>query len=133
MTDIEDLRGHRVGFNDVADILSQIHGSSTIETGAGFNAPDGKPVYTKTVNFGSLPNATTKSVAHGITNLYDIIDYKGYATDPVSGLHFFLPHSTPTSNQAMALYVDDTYIKIVTGIDRTGFSRCHVTLLYTQS
>ena len=33
---------------------------------------DGKPIYRKVINFGSLPNANFKNVAHGIENFEDM-------------------------------------------------------------
>lgn len=35
---------------------------------------DGKPIYRKVVNFGSLPNATTKNVAHGISGTFTLVN-----------------------------------------------------------
>ena len=37
----------------------------------------GKPVYVKAVNYGAMPNASRKNVAHGITNLSACIDIYG--------------------------------------------------------
>lgn len=42
---------------------------------------DGKPLYQKTVNFGTLPNNTTKTVAHGISNIDKVISIQGFAND----------------------------------------------------
>ena len=37
----------------------------------------GKPVYVKLVNFGALPNSTSKSFAHGISSLGYVVDIYG--------------------------------------------------------
>lgn len=37
----------------------------------------GKPVYTKLLNFGTLPNSTSKSFAHGISSLGYVVDIYG--------------------------------------------------------
>ena len=43
-------------------------------------------MYTKTINFGALPNTTTKSVAHNINYEWMVVDYKSsYAYETVSG------------------------------------------------
>ena len=42
----------------------------------------GKPVYVKLVNFGALPNATTKDVDTGISSAYSIIDRAVYSISP---------------------------------------------------
>lgn len=40
---------------------------------------DGKPLYEKTIDFGQLPNATTKEVPHGIENIDIIWVYDGFS------------------------------------------------------
>ena len=40
---------------------------------------DGKPLYRKVVDCGTLPNAANKNIPHGITNLKSIIDMRGIA------------------------------------------------------
>ena len=40
---------------------------------------DGKPIYRKVINFGSLPNAESKSVAHNIANIDFIVNVWGMA------------------------------------------------------
>ena len=42
---------------------------STSEVNTGFTWVDGSPIYKKTVNFGVLPNNTSKQVAHNIQNV----------------------------------------------------------------
>lgn len=41
----------------------------------------GKPVYVKAVDFGALPNATAKNVAHGVANIQYVIDNGGARSD----------------------------------------------------
>lgn len=43
----------------------------------GINWIDGKPIYEKTINCGAGPNNTTKQVAHGISDIDNIIRIKG--------------------------------------------------------
>ena len=43
---------------------------------------DGKPLYEKTVDFGSLPNATTKEVPHGIEDVDTIWVHDGMYFTP---------------------------------------------------
>ena len=38
---------------------------------------DGKPIYQKTINTGALPNKTTKTVAHNISNIDIVIEIRG--------------------------------------------------------
>lgn len=43
----------------------------------------GRPVYQKIVTFGKLPSESTKTVAHGIANIYRIIDAQLFGTSSV--------------------------------------------------
>ena len=52
-------------------------GYSTTETVTNAKWIDGKPIYRKVVNFGTLPNATVKAVAHGIVGLTRTINLYG--------------------------------------------------------
>ncbi len=45
----------------------------------------GRPVYRKIIDFGYLPNATTKSVSHGITNIREIVSAFGEASNTIIG------------------------------------------------
>lgn len=42
---------------------------------------DGKPLYQKTIDCGSLPNSSIKQVNHGISNLDKVVYIKGYTTE----------------------------------------------------
>jgi len=97
--------------------------------------PKYRPVFRKVINFGALPNATTKSVAHGLT-LTD--DYKftriyGTATDPSTPRFGIpLPYSSATLNENIELFVDDTNITIITAIDYSSFTNCFVIIEYLK-
>ena len=67
----------------------------------------GKPVYRKIVSFGSLPNAATKSVAHGIGDLGTAIDLYGNSSYARS-----LWQAGVT-----AIWVDRTHVYITTNED----------------
>lgn len=100
------------------------------EQSLGYKWIDNKVVYRKVINVGSLPNNTTKNVAHGIT--FDtVIDMFGRASSAgnVIGLPFTTPVS-PTTNQ-VACWNDGTNIVLQTGSDRTGFTG-YVVMLYTK-
>lgn len=79
----------------------------------------GKPVYAKLVNFGTLPNCTSKSVSHGITELATVL----YANGTIG-------YGTLLENPSVSgITLDSTNITIATTADLTGFSS-YVTLLY---
>jgi hypothetical protein len=52
---------------------------STSEVDTGMTWTDGKKVYKKVIDLGSLPNAVLKTVAHGVTGLDTIISLVGHA------------------------------------------------------
>lgn len=93
---------------------------------------DGKPLYQKTISCGTLPNATTKLIAHTITNLDKIITVNGFAhsTDSILSLPFT---STVSVGANITCYVEGTNIKIITGSNRTVFTVSYVTLQYTKT
>jgi hypothetical protein len=94
---------------------------------------DGKPLYRKVINTGQLPNATTKQVAHGISNVKRFINIHGYAYTQ-NGQTYPLPwiHTTSVTYQTN-IYCDSTYVNIVTGVDRTNINESYVILEYTKT
>jgi hypothetical protein len=104
---------------------------STSEINTGTTWINGAPIYKKTVYTGTLPNATTKNVAHGISNLGLVIDIEGCAWD---GSSTWLPIPNAGSSSAVIeAYVYSSNIVISTGMDRSGFTTSYVTLYYTKS
>ena len=94
---------------------------------------DGKPLYQKTINFGSLPNNTTKDVAHGVSNLKLMVECWGIATNPSEIMT--LPRvvtGVTDPKYSVALSASTTIIKITTGYDRSSFS-AYVTIRYTKT
>ena len=104
---------------------------STTEVDTGAKWIDGSTIYKKTINFGALPNATSKSVAHGITNLGVVVGMDGTASNGTYRL--FLPYAAPTSTDCIALDVNATNVNVGTGYNRSGYTECYITLYYTKS
>lgn len=94
---------------------------------------DGKPLYQKTINFGALPNATTKTVSHGLSGTYSIKSIQGYAnysTDTIP-----LPHTgvgDTTGTNAISVAISGSNIVVKTGSDRSNYS-AYITIKYTKS
>ena len=93
---------------------------------------DGKPLYRKVINFGSLPNNSTKNVAHNITNVNQWVTIKGVTMNKDKTA---LP--VPATNAADIAYginitVTTTEVRIQTGRDRTSFF-AYVILEYTKT
>lgn len=65
--------------SDKIDFSTLNFGNYSIsEQDTGFTWIDGSSIYKKTVNFGALPNATTKTVAHNISNIHLMIKAEGF-------------------------------------------------------
>ena len=85
---------------------------------------DGKPLYEKTINFGALPNSATKGVAHNIQNLKRVVKLEGFAGSSSHNGGITLPHSTDTN--PIALYIDNTDVKVLTLIDDSAYTESYV-------
>lgn len=108
---------------------------STAETVVGVWT-DGKPLYRKTVSCGALPNATTKNVAHGVTNLDKIIKTEGiaFATSGSNGYYFPLPGRIISDIEIIAtIRISGANIEIGTKTNLSAYADTFVTLYYTKT
>lgn len=104
---------------------------STSEVDTGFTWIDGKKIYKKTINCGSLPNVSTTNTPHGIVYDY-IVSFSGTAKLG-TGTIINLPHVSESTEMGprVPIYITTTNIVIVSGSDRSG-SRAYVTIYYTK-
>ncbi len=93
---------------------------------------DGKPLYEKTVNFGALPNATTKEVPHGIENADVIWIHDGFSQTSTGEFAQLNAMGTNSLSQVIIFMVDHTKIISITGTNRLGY-KSYVTLRYTKT
>ena len=94
---------------------------------------DGKPLYEKTVNFGALPNATTKEVPHGIENVDVIWVHDGYVKNESANWCYPLILSSPYNiAHDWSIGIATNKIIAYTGVDQTS-SAAMVTLRYTKT
>ena len=116
--------------NDVKGYVDSSNSYSTEEVKTGGKWIDGKPIYRKVVNFGALPNATTKKVAHGVNNIGDITHIYGVAHSSAK-MTIPLPYARAVP---IILYAtqDDVAIEISTG-DYIEFTRSEITIEYTKT
>ena len=92
---------------------------------------DGSTLYEKTINFGSLPNNTTKTVSSGLSNI-SVQQIFGVAKAS-NGFTVTLPHREISgSGNIDMIYQADNYIRIITDYDYSGYTAC-ITLQYTKS
>lgn len=92
---------------------------------------DGKPLYQKTVELGTLPNNSTKSVAHGISNLNEIVEIKGIVKSGTTFMQLGKP-STSDIHWSIELEVAGNNVAVTTGSDRTSWTGV-CTLKYTKT
>ena len=107
------------------------YSTSEIDTGATWI--DGKHIYRKTIDFGNLPNNTTKNVAHGISGLSQLVKIDAVMNRPGVNEGFYpLPFvSKAAVNDQIEISVTNTNVSIGTNIN---WSTCTaiVTIYYTK-
>lgn len=95
---------------------------------------DGKPLYQKTISFGALPNSTSKSVAHGISDLDKIVSFSALAKRPEPFNIIPLPSSHYQSTSAQQeISFNATNITIRNGNNASAYTDVYVTLQYTKT
>ena len=105
---------------------------STTEKKTEYKWVDGKYIYKKTINVGTLTNGTTKQVRHDITNLSAFVRIEGICQH-TNKTAFSLPYAADSSvSYQIALAANDTYVNVSCGNDRTAYS-AYVTLYYTKT
>ncbi len=96
-------------------------------------------VFRKVIDFGALPNTSTKTVAHGITTTedYSIVKFYATATDPAaSTIQAAIPIpyvNVTTPADGVQLDMDATNVSITTTTANfTAFTRCFVIVEYIK-
>lgn len=94
---------------------------------------DGKPLYQKTINFGTLPNNTVKDLDHGISNVDKIWVFDGFAYQPNGDFVNQLSLCVPFNLSAGWYFgANKTIVRCETKTDRTAYS-AFVTIQYTKT
>lgn len=93
---------------------------------------NGKPLYRKLIEFGALPNNTSKSVNTGlnptaikIRNMYGVANY-------ANGVNIPLPYPSGTASEVVKLSFSGGDIDITTNSDRSS-SSADIVLEYTKN
>ena len=115
--------------NDVKEYVDGSNSYSTDEVKTGGKWIDGKPIYRKVVNFGALV-AGSKAVAHGISNLGDIIHISGVAR-AANNTSLPLPYA---SIVPVVVYVNTNNVVVeISNNDYSGYTRSEITIEYTKT
>lgn len=119
------VQSSKIDFTTFADYFST-------EINTGTKWVDGSPIYRKTINFGALPNANTKSVNHGIS-FSRVIKIEGVAQYSNGGV-IFLPNANVVSAEAnVSIFISTTQITIDTGGQDRSDATAYITIYYTKS
>lgn len=128
------------GFIDVYDITSGrddrfmpiVYSTEEQEIGVW---TDGKPLYQKTIDTGALPNASSTSTAHGISNLEEVVDIEGVCYQSTNKFWRSLPLITDNNtNYLCTVSVNATYVYLYgRNADLSNYTESYITLRYTKS
>lgn len=134
MTNTDPGEGAALGQNEFVAVYGGdpiIMDYSTNEINTGAKWIDGSPIYKKTIDFGALPNNTTKLVAHGISNFLRLIRLEGI-TYTSAGVYTSVPFVPSSPNSLCDCSVDSTNIRMQSLDNRSGWT-AYVTLYYIKS
>ena len=115
-----------------SNAVSQAISYSTTEQKTGGVWIDGKPIYRKVVDFGNLPNATEKLVAHNISNIDKYTHIYGVALNSSNENTYPLPFGYPSSNNSIGLIANLTNVRINTVVNLSPLY-AYVILEYTKT
>ena len=103
---------------------------STSEQDTGVKWIDGKAIYQKTIEYGTLPDSTFKSVDHNISNMDMLIKYECIAKS--TGGYLTTNNPADAFTAQIQTTINDTQITIWAGKNRSGFT-AYITMYYTKS
>lgn len=126
-----NMLGSQIVTADNIDFSTLSGSYSTTEQKTPYTWTNGKPVYKKTVNTGTMPNKARKEVAHGISNLGFIISMSGAAYG--SNTFVPIPYADTTASSNIGLFVGSGNIIIFSGANFSYLTTSYVTLYYTKT
>lgn len=95
---------------------------------------DGRPIYQKTIDCGNLPNATSKNVAHNISNLNVVTNIRGFVHNSSNNSSSPID-SVAEGNWSVAVSADRTNVIIQTWANYSTLTnfKLYVTIQYTKT
>ena len=109
---------------------SESFSSTEVEIGTWI---DGKPLYRTVVNTGALPNNTTKTIPHSISNIKKITFLHGVAHNTVTDGYIPLPYASVTSAQTCMVYAGVQNVYFTTQADLSAYLESYMILEYTKT
>lgn len=121
------------GLDGVAEAAEEENTYSTDERVVG-TWIDGSKIYEKVIDCGALPNATTKTIAHGIERLNILISANIIATNDARTTYIPIPYSSETDLTAnIRLLITNTSINIYDAMNYNWINKTYAILRYTKS
>lgn len=116
---------------NVLNTINENNSYSTEEHPTGAKWIDGKPIYRKVVDFGTLPNTNSKRVNHSISNMDTVLKYNIIADD---GTYYVgVPRTGINATDKTDVFFTRTYVEITTWSDLTQYVKTYVIIEYTKT
>lgn len=112
----------------IPSIPTRLHKYSTEEQIIG-EWIDGRTLYEKTFEITLTGSSQWQSVAHGISNIKDVISRVGWTSS--GGEYYYIPYSTHQTTQMISTTSDATNIYIL-AVDRAN-AKAYITMQYTKT
>lgn len=110
---------------------NDIYSTNEIKIGTWIN---NKPIYRKVIDCGALPNATSKNIAHGISNLDTVTLLRGVAYNSTTGTRLPIPFSdTGNVSWSVQMHCNQTQIVLITGDNKSAYQQSYVIIEYTKT
>jgi hypothetical protein len=93
---------------------------------------DGSMIYRKTIDFGAMPDTTTKSVNHNISSLDPDKIIAAYGSTSNGSTMFPLPRVATALNENIMVWVTATQVNCACGSDLSGYDQGYITIEYTK-
>ena len=119
---------HSVTSNAVAARFNKLD-YSLDEVNTGIKWIDGKNIYRKVVNFGNLPNNTSKWLNHNISNFEYLVNAIMFST---VGTSFYPIPYVSLGARGVAMQVSTTAVMVQTGTDQSN-EKAYIILEYTKT
>jgi len=85
------------------------------------------------INFGALPNNTTKTAAHGLNITANTVFTRIYGTASIPGTTFIPLPYTNTAGNPIEIWVDAANVNVRTTADYSAYTQCYVVLEWVEN
>jgi len=127
--------GNAVNVREIGWFLDQetVNGQLFIPSATATQNDQYRTIFRKVISMGTLPNAGTISIPHGITfdANFTLVHLWAAATKPTAAFSAIpIPYASPTLNENIKINMDATNVNVTTAIDYTAYTRCYAIIEY---